>query len=110
MPSEKDIGSLSPIAILRKLDEVMFELTAIKATLAGRKELDAQFVEMRHNYKLISRLMAWVMTPAMVIVVGVVLARMGVSVKPEPAPSSSAERLGPDRVPTPPPPTGTPAP
>jgi hypothetical protein len=45
--------------------------------------------------------MAWVMTPAMVIVVGVVLARMGVAVKPDPPPSSNAERLGSDRVPPP---------
>lgn len=101
MPGEKDIGSLSPVAILRKLDEVMFEVKAIKATLADRKTLDEQFVEMRHNYRLISRLMAWVMTPAMVIIVGVVLARFGVSVKSAPPPSSSAERLGPDRVPPP---------
>ena len=101
MPSEKDIGSLSPVAILRKLDEVMFKLAAIEGSLASRKELDEQFVEMRHNYQLISGLMKWVMTPAMVIVVGVVLARMGVSVKAADQPSSSAERLGPDRVPPP---------
>lgn len=101
MPPEKDIGSLSPVAILRKLDEVMFEVRAIKASLEERKTLDAQFVEMRHNYRLMSTLMKWVMAPGMAILVAVVLSRMGVTVKPELPPSSSAERLGSDRVPPP---------
>jgi hypothetical protein len=101
MPPAKDTDSLSPVAILRKLDEVMFEVRAIKASLEERKDLDKKVVEMSHDYRLISGLMKWVMTPAMAILVAVVLARMGVSVKPAAEPASSAERLGPDRVPPP---------
>jgi hypothetical protein len=104
-PAEKDDklgGSLSPIGILRKLDEVMFEVRAIKASLDDRKEVDKELAEIRHSFKLIKQLMAWVMAPGMAIVVAVVLAKFGVFSKPDapPVPPRSGDVTTIDRQPS----------
>jgi hypothetical protein len=95
-------GSLSPFAILRKLDEVMFEVRAIKASLEDQKKLNDDIIEIRHNFKVMKNVLTWVMTPAMAIVVAVVMAKFGLFSKPAPAVAPpSQERMGSDFVPKP---------
>lgn len=100
--SPEDLGrELSPIALLRRLDKIQWDLDILLAAHQSHKDdkRDERFVLMEHDFKVMKRL-AWVcVTAALIALVTVVANAMIGRVSTAIPPSSNAERTTIDRAP-----------